>query len=667
MKEFVQMLKKYLQSNICSLEENLEKGRGQMNQLLEYRHQLIACIVFLASLPSDPFLWAFFTSLFYLGLSYSLSSKSSRLQGIYFGIFYGITGVFSYFLSSDKLGPQKQLFSLLIAKYTCASPLTPWVSFASQGLLLYMAGDHSNFNGSQTNAMLSSLWFPLLLLLALEPLTKTDSYEEPKTQDGPRDKTKIDDLTAEVKNLKAKLASLEDFIATSFHELKNPLNIVLGNLTLMASQSSPQNELLPHLKKAVAAGEYLRLMITSTLDWSKNNFQSVEVCLKEVDTLAFLQKVWTICGSLINNKSLRGFLRASKDLPSRISVDEQRFMQIIINFITNAVKFTRDGFVSLEFDWAPATSLQLRKTDRSAKVSNESISEKNGGENICVYSSSKCRFLSNKVNYFELNNLKEIWGSKEKLSTTDAKGFLKIKIIDSGCGMNQSQIDSLFQKFKQVHSDEGINQMGTGLGLWISKQLIDKLKGSVKADSHPSVGTTFEILIPVETRTPSVSTDLSISDSKGALQGRFSQTQNSLSLVSGQKVLIVDDDKFNVAILKEWCQKQGFRTLEACNGKEAVALVKSRAEEIGVILMDEEMPELKGTQAITQINVFTESMGFARIQSFCLSGNSSTDFTHECLRAGFDEVITKPINFETLKASLIRVLSKQIRRPFNST
>ena len=468
--------------------------------------------------------------------------------------------------------------------------------------------------------------------------------------------------------LKEKIAFMEDFIATTLHEIKNPLNIVLGNLRLLVDQHSSQHsELMLDIKRAFAAGEHLRVMITSTLDWQKQDFRELELSFKEIDTLSFLSNVWTICGSLIRNKNLEGFLRVSKDLPPKLVIDVQRMMQIIINFVTNGVKFTRKGFVSIEFQWVPMT-MTFRKINRDEKAGmGSSMSEKVDEEKIQIHSSGKHKFLTNRVDYFELNNKKEAWDSFAKLRTIDTRGVLKIRINDSGCGMSQSQIEALFNKFSQTNPDTEANHVGFGLGLWISKRLIDKLGGSVKANSVPNKGTTFEIIIPI--KPPSANSISSIQASSSP------RSKNVINLESEgddkvgempfkiKKVLIVDDDKFNVTLLKQWCKKQGYLTVEASNGKEAVAIIESSYDEIGAILMDEDMPEMTGGEAMSLISCFCKEKGINKIPSFCLSGNSKASFIGDCMKAGFDEVMQKPIDYETLNVRLMKAMRKQIKKP----
>ena len=675
----------------------------EISQLLQtyYLNITIIFVVF-ASIPFDPLWLSVIIALCYKLLDNFLKAKPKLSKDIAFGIFYGLVGATPNFFHSSSNSFQKTLFFILFAKYSQSS-LAACVALLSNALFVCMA--HVGFFVFIRGflSILAQIWVPFLALIITElpkslkkqPASVGSSQPEinHELEVKPSEKAqvpqpKLDDLVAENKMLKEKLSSFEDFLATSFHELKNPLNVIVGSLRLMIEQNSIQNqELLSNLKRAFAAGEYLRIMITSTLDWRKNNFRDLEMNFKEADTLAFMGKVWAICGSLIKNKSLQGFLRAAKELPQRIVIDEQRMMQIIINLITNAVKFTSKGYVSIEFQWVP-TIMVFRKIDRvTVDKSNSdkpkaagSMAEKIDEEKIAIHSSGKFKLLTNRVDYFELNNDKESWTSAEKLSVADARGLLKIRITDSGCGMDQSQIDKLFQKFSQVNRDEKVNQMGTGLGLWISKQFIDKMNGTIKASSVPDKGTTFEISIPVKPSSAASSINATNSANSGTsirlpTSPRSKHLGNAITPISTErdqpgeipfqvkKVLIVDDDQFNITLLRQWCKKQGYITLEATNGKEAVRVAETSAEEIGVILMDEEMPEMRGSEAISVINAICRAKGMSKIPSYCLSGNSAPRFEQDCIKAGFDDVIQKPIDYTTLNTNLARALRKDTTTP----
>lgn len=461
-------------------------------------------------------------------------------------------------------------------------------------------------------------------------------------------------LERENSYLRTRLDSLEDFILTSFHEFKNPTNVILGNLkSLMNDEQHSNPKVQQNVRKALVSCEYLRNMLMNVLDAKKSNHRDLEVSLKDTDTNAFIYKVWSICGGLIKNKNLKGFLRASKNLPKTLYIDEQRLIQVLINLTTNAVKFTKKGSVCIDIQWVP-TSYSANRSIFS-NLPTETFSEKAEGESIQVYSSEKPKLISNRLDYYELNSTKENLGPGESFSGREylqaSRGVIVIKVTDTGCGMNPSQLNSLFSKFTQVNEDEGLTKIGSGLGLWISKQLVEKLKGEVKIKSMPNLGSTFEIKIPstvpVPVPIPSIETFIL---HKGSFFNSFPELQlkNNLKRSYSKKVLIVDDDLFNVELLKEWCENRGYETLEASNGQEALSVIESRSSEIGVILMDENMPVLCGKEAIRKINRFLRDERLGRIPSFCLSGDIGSSFEMQCKEAGFDQVLQKPVDFEIL-------------------
>ena len=209
---------------------------------------------------------------------------------------------------------------------------------------------------------------------------------------------------------------------------------------------------------------------------------------------------------------------------------------------------------------------------------------------------------------------------------------LKFTIEDSGVGIAKKDLSFIFQPFRQVN--EGINRKneGVGLGLSISKNLIELMGGSINVETQLGLGSTFTILLPFKE---------AIIDE---IKPEFSSKQPVLS------VLVAEDNKTNQVLIKAFLQKLNHKVTIANDGVEAIEFMKLK--HFDLILMDIMMPTMDGLSATQHIRHELLS----DIPIFALTANASTDDKASCFKVGVNKVLTKPIKFETLKASLSTLL-----------
>lgn len=311
--------------------------------------------------------------------------------------------------------------------------------------------------------------------------------------------------------LEAVLQDKENFILSFSHELKNLLNVLLGNLTLATKINHPS--INKFLKSASLSGEVMKLMVLNVLDEGKHELKAnLEIKMQRMHVPTLLENIWGLCAEIIaSNHNLKGKILLSAQVPLFLRLDPQRMLQIVLNLVTNAVKFTERGSIVLKVCWEETKSLQLQRkspftlpsTSDQLTLSNDPTSfdddmtrEKPDDEKINVYQ-SRC-FLQPDQGFFEVNLTKREWIENfgHRPLRAGAKGLLKISIQDTGCGMSQAQCDKLFSRFSQVSEDEGKRRLGTGLGLWITKQIIEQHQGTIDVESKEGLGTRFDITIP---------------------------------------------------------------------------------------------------------------------------------------------------------------------------
>lgn len=162
--------------------------------------------------------------------------------------------------------------------------------------------------------------------------------------------------------LQGNLELKDVFIYTFSHELKNALNGLLGNLSL-AYDTEKDPRVLQYLSLAKVCGEVLKNFVHNILDSGKLENGTLEVAPERKNVMHFMQNVWAICGRIIQNKRLKGYLEIERSVPRYLDLDEQRMIQIILNLTSNACKFTEKGYVRLSIRWQTISAAPSRNTE----------------------------------------------------------------------------------------------------------------------------------------------------------------------------------------------------------------------------------------------------------------------------------------------------------------
>lgn len=218
-------------------------------------------------------------------------------------------------------------------------------------------------------------------------------------------------------------------------------------------------------------------------------------------------------------------------------------------------------------------------------------------------------------------------------------GVLGLSVSDDGIGIDDAGLARLFLPFQQARADISAHYGGTGLGLAISRGLCRLMGGDLTVQSTPGAGSTFEARCratacgpgPKETATP-------------ALTHQFSG-----------RVLVVDDNEVNLLVASRLCERAGLTTFTARDGVEAVAFAAK--EPVDLVLMDCQMPVLDGFEATRQLRALPPPHGAVPIVA--LTASAMPEEVRQCLAAGMNEVIAKPIDVERLERVLERFLVKR--------
>lgn len=379
------------------------------------------------------------------------------------------------------------------------------------------------------------------------------------------------EIELENEKLKAEQASKakEAFLANMSHEIRTPLNGIIGFLRELERQNLTDLQ-KKYVENSTVASKHLLSIINNILDISK--IEAGEMSL-EVEDFVFenvIGNVMNVLEPLAKKKGLKLLKQISNDVHNVLKGDILRLEQVLFNLVGNSLKFTSKGKIFL-----------------------------------------KCEVLK------------------------DAKTFqrLQISVQDTGIGMEQSFAENIFNKFSQ--EDKAITRKfgGTGLGMAITKELIQLMKGKINVQSQKGLGTTISFIIDLE---------------KGNIDN-IKKVQEEINVdISGVNVLLVEDNIINRMVAINSLNYFNCLVTEAANGIEAIEILKNKSFDI--ILMDVQMPEMDGIDATMKIR---EELKL-KTPIIALTANAFKSEVDKCKNAGMDDYITKP--FEEF--DLVETISK---------
>ncbi len=367
---------------------------------------------------------------------------------------------------------------------------------------------------------------------------------------------------AELAALKSKRAK-DEFLANMSHELRTPLNALIGFGNLLSSTrlDSQQKEYTDVIK---SSGYNLLYIVNDILDFSKIEAGKLTIAHRPFNLYHLLNTIEKMFSVTIAEKGLYYKSFINYDVPEHVAGDPDRLQQIFVNLINNAIKFTREGGIEV---------------------------------------SAGTVWIDESKEYF-------------KLSFT---------VKDSGVGIPGNKIETVFERFEQL--EQGVQKQygGTGLGLTIVKNLVEKMGGAISVYSQLHEGSEFNFTCILE-RANIVTTEKN---------KEFDYTPGSFN---GCRVLIVEDNKANQTLLKHIFNRYQLEFKIVGNGQEAIGLL--RQESFDLVFMDIQMPVLDGYSAINVLrNQLHLQIPVIAMTAYVLEGEEA-----KCLAAGFSDYIAKPVN-----------------------
>lgn len=380
------------------------------------------------------------------------------------------------------------------------------------------------------------------------------------------------------------------FLANMSHEIRTPMNGVTGALSMLNDETLSQRDRL-FIKSARDSAKNLLHVLNEILDFAKLDAQKIRLTPAPFDPRDTLISACQAFQATAEQKGIgiRGHVSDIPDDIRTLSADEGKLRQVLLNLVSNAVKFTQQGDV--------VVSATVRPLD------------------------------------------------------TDL-ARLTIDVSDTGMGIPDDALDSLFQPFYQVESGSKRSFGGTGLGLAICKQIIDEMGGRIQVNSVVGVGTSFQI----ELTLPFSREALAPVDASGHDSG-FHDTMppHDAGFQLSGEVLLVEDNEVNAFIASMTLESLGVTCQLARNGEVAVELFKTHT--FDVVLMDCEMPVMDGYEAVGLMRAIeAEDAARTRTPVVALTAHALTGDREACLERGMDDYLTKPFDRNALAHTLSKWL-----------
>jgi signal transduction histidine kinase/DNA-binding response OmpR family regulator len=377
-----------------------------------------------------------------------------------------------------------------------------------------------------------------------------------------------------------------EFLANMSHEIRTPMSSILGYADLLLTPDQSSSQRLNHVNIIRRNGGHLLSIINDVLDLSKIEAGELKVERIECSPCQILTEIASTMRVRATERKLQFTVRVEGLIPKTISSDPTRLRQILMNLTANAIKFTESGWV--------------RVVARMATPADD-----------------PCPRLS-------------------------------FEVTDSGIGINEQQVERLFQPFAQADTSTTRRFGGTGLGLSISRRLARELGGDITVDSKPGRGSQFTLVVDT-----------------GPLQGvpmldRFTEAMSGLRAQSGPpariegRILLAEDGSDNRDLLSCYLQSAGGQITLAENGRIACDLeseARRNGQPFDLVVLDMQMPELDGYGAASKLR----ATGF-KGPIIALTAHAMADDREKCIRSGCSDYLSKPVD----RARLIQVVAQSL-------
>jgi len=353
------------------------------------------------------------------------------------------------------------------------------------------------------------------------------------------------------------------------HELRTPLNGILGYTQILQRSTTLDRKEHRGINIIHQCASHLLTLINDVLDLSKIEARKMELDPHDFSLSTFLQSVVEMCSIRAEQRGIAFQYEFAQNLPGRVHAYEKRLRQVLINLLGNAIKFTDRGHVALSVEICP--------------------------------------------------------------SHVPAFHRLRFEVRDTGTGMTPEQLQKIFLPFEQVGNVEKRSE-GTGLGLTISRTIVELMGGSIQVESQINQGSRFWFEVDLATALDEV------------IETAQSRTHTIIGLIgSRRKILVVDDREENRSVLRSLLEPIGFEVFEAETGRSG--LEKALEIQPDLLITDLAMPEMDGDEMLQHIR---KSAELKEIKAIMSSASVFEQDRQHCFDAGADAFLPKPVEVDQL-------------------
>ena len=394
------------------------------------------------------------------------------------------------------------------------------------------------------------------------------------------------ELAEETKKAKAANVAKSRFLSNMSHEIRTPINAIMG-MNEMILREAIHPAIHEYAENIRSASESLLGLVNDILDFSKIEAGKMEILPVEYEISSVLNDLVNMVKTRAEKKGLELHVEASPELPTLLFGDEIRIKQVATNILTNAVKYTEKGSVTLRVSF-----------------------EKAGGQSI----------------------------------------LLRFDVRDTGIGIKPEDLDKLYNAFERIEEARNRTIEGTGLGMNITKRLLELMGSRLEVESVYGEGSTFSFT--VEQRVVNWSPIGNFEEAYRRTAVRQQAYRESFTAPEAQ-VLIVDDTKMNLTVMRGLLKATKVQLDEAESGQEALALTEKKKYD--VIFLDHRMPGMDGVETLVSLRMQLHGKN-SDTPVVCLTANAVSGAREWYLERGFNDYLTKPVRGEQLEAMLLKYL-----------
>ena len=381
------------------------------------------------------------------------------------------------------------------------------------------------------------------------------------------------------------------FLSNMSHEIRTPINAVLGMNEMILRESREPN-VIEYAENIHTAGSTLLGLINDILDFSKIEAGKMEIVPVDYDLSSVFNDLVNMIHTRADAKGLELLLDFDQETPKLLYGDEIRIKQVITNILTNAVKYTEKGSVtfSVKFERVP---------DNPDSV------------------------------------------------------LLCVAVKDTGIGIKPEDMEKLFSKFERIEEKRNRNVEGTGLGMTITLNLLEKMGSSLQVESTYGVGSTFSFKLRQR-----VNKWEPLGDYKASYQELLKGHKKYREKFTAPEalVLMVDDNPMNLTVFKSLIKQTKVQVDTANDGDEGLLLAKEKKYDI--IFLDHMMPGKDGIETLHELKK-QESGPNRNTPVICLTANAISGAREQYIEAGFNDYLTKPIDTDKLEEMLLTYLPQE--------